>query len=90
MNDADYVIIVNQLFHDGGPYHIETSPLICRANQWTYFHKIESSIMKELSTLRNYTPSSARTVITTKLVQTKLKIPYDDMMQRLRDFGRIR
>ena len=22
-----------QLFHDGGPYHIETSPLICRANQ---------------------------------------------------------
>ena len=27
----------NSLFHDGGCYHIETSPLICRANQWTGF-----------------------------------------------------
>ena len=25
------------LINDGGPYHIETSPLICRANQWTDF-----------------------------------------------------
>ena len=24
-----------QLFHDGGPYQIETSPLICRANERT-------------------------------------------------------
>ena len=24
----------NKLFHDGGPYHIETNPLICTANQW--------------------------------------------------------
>ena len=23
------------IFHDGGPYHIETSPLICRANRDT-------------------------------------------------------
>ena len=29
-----------QLFHDRGPYHIETSPLICRANQWTGFYMI--------------------------------------------------
>ena len=27
-------------FHDGGRYHIETSPLICGANQWTGFYKI--------------------------------------------------
>ena len=26
---------ISELFYDGGPYHIETSPLICRANQWT-------------------------------------------------------
>ena len=24
-------------FQDGGRYHIETSPLICSANQWTGF-----------------------------------------------------
>ena len=27
---------------DGGPYHIETSPLIWRANQWTGFYVIET------------------------------------------------
>ena len=25
------------LFHNGGPYHTETSPLIYSANQWTGF-----------------------------------------------------
>ena len=38
------------VFHDGGCYHIETSPLICcSANQWTGFYMIPVSIMKELS-----------------------------------------
>ena len=32
-----------------GPYHIETSPLICRANQWTGFYMRGTSVMKELS-----------------------------------------
>ena len=27
------------LFHNGGSYHIEISPLICRANQWADFYK---------------------------------------------------
>ena len=31
------------LFHDRGPYHIETSPLICRANM------IETFVIKELT-----------------------------------------
>ena len=35
-------------FYDGGPYHIETSPLICRANQWTGFYMIGTSTIKEL------------------------------------------
>ena len=35
-----------QLFHDGGRYHIETSPL---ANQWTGFYMTTASGMKELS-----------------------------------------
>ena len=38
-----------QLFHDGGPYHIETSPLLCRANHWTGFYMIETSVMKKLN-----------------------------------------
>ena len=41
----------NLTFHDGGRYHIETSPLICRANQWTGFHMITASVMKELKHL---------------------------------------
>ena len=36
-------------FFKTGPYHIETSPLICRANQWISFCMIGSSIMKEIT-----------------------------------------
>ena len=38
---------VNSLFHDGGPYHIETSPLIRKANRWTGFFMIGTSVMKK-------------------------------------------
>ena len=31
------------------PYHIETSPLICKANQWTGFCMIGTFVMKELA-----------------------------------------
>ena len=37
--------------YDGGPYHIETSPLICRANQWTDLYMIGTSVMKGLNPL---------------------------------------
>ena len=36
------------LFHDGGPYHVETSPLICYTNQWIGFYMMGTSFMKEL------------------------------------------
>ena len=39
------------LFHDGGPYHIETSPLICTVNQWTGFYMIGTSIIKKLKAM---------------------------------------
>ena len=32
----------------GGPYHIETSLLICKANQWTGFYMTTTSVVKEL------------------------------------------
>ena len=35
--------------HDRGPYHIETSPMICRDDQWTGFYMIGISVMKEFS-----------------------------------------
>ena len=38
-----------KLFHDEGSYHIETSPLICSANQWTGFYMIWISVIKELT-----------------------------------------
>ena len=36
------------LFHREGPNHKETSPLICRVNQWTDFYVIQNFVMKEL------------------------------------------
>ena len=38
-----------KLFHDRGPYHIETSLLISLFNQWTVFYMIVTSVIKELS-----------------------------------------
>ena len=37
------------LFHEGGPYHIETSPLICSAYQCTGFYMIGTSVMNKLN-----------------------------------------
>ena len=37
-------------FHDGDAYHIETSLLICKANQWNSFCMIGTSAIKELNT----------------------------------------
>ena len=34
--------------HDGGSYHIQSSPLICRANQGAGFYMTTASVMKEL------------------------------------------
>ena len=39
---------LTQPFHDGGRYHIETSPMICRANQWSGFYMITASLIKGL------------------------------------------
>ena len=36
-------------FYDGGPYHIETSSLICYANQCSGFYMTGNSVMKELN-----------------------------------------
>ena len=38
-------------FDGGGRYHIETSPMIWRVNQWTGFYMITASVMKELKTI---------------------------------------
>ena len=36
-----------QLFRDGGNYHIETSPFICRTSQRTGFYMIGTSLTVE-------------------------------------------
>ena len=33
-NFANTKIILNKLFHDGGRYHVETSPLLCKSMDW--------------------------------------------------------
>ena len=45
----DQLCNTSKLFHAGDPYHIETSPFICRANQWTGFYVIGTSVMEELN-----------------------------------------
>ena len=42
------LVIKTTFFHDGGCYHIETSPLICSANQWTGYYMITASVRKKL------------------------------------------
>ena len=37
--------------YGGGHYHIETSPLICIANQWNGFYLTGTSVMTELKLL---------------------------------------
>ena len=37
---------------DGGPFQIETSPLICSSNQWTGFYMKGISVMKEFSFMK--------------------------------------
>ena len=36
------------IFHDGGAYYTENSPLACFANQWTGFSTTKTSVMKKL------------------------------------------
>ena len=36
---------------NGGPYHIDTMPMICRANQWNGFYMIATPLMKELKVI---------------------------------------
>ena len=54
------ILLFLQLFHDGGLYHIEASPLICRANHWTGFYMMGISVMKELVHFTIYWTSSLR------------------------------
>ena len=44
----DRTVFASQSFIRLGRYHIETSPLIYSANQWTGFYMITASVMKEL------------------------------------------
>ena len=45
-----YERVNNKLNHDGSPYHIETSQLICCANQWTGFYMIVAVVVKKSTT----------------------------------------
>ena len=51
---------LKKLFHDGGSYHIETSPLICSAYQWTGFFMIWTSVMNKLKKVIGVRPSTKK------------------------------
>ena len=46
---SSYRLHKQKILDGGGRYHIETSPLVCSANQWTGFYMITAFVMKELS-----------------------------------------
>ena len=56
--------------HDGGCHHIETSLLICRANQWTGFYLITASVMKEL--MKNFSAEPFQHIETKAGVQSNI------------------
>ena len=43
------VTIARDLFHDRGPYNIETNTLICSPNKWTGFYVIGTFVRKEFT-----------------------------------------
>ena len=49
---AQNITVSLTFLHDGNPYHIETSPLSCFANQWTGFGITRTSVVKELKPSR--------------------------------------
>ena len=66
-----YLSYCDWLFHDGGRCHIETSRLICRANQWTGFYMKTASVMKELKKLGSILFYRLRTLIIFNTVSLK-------------------
>ena len=46
--ESAYHLFFLNSFKTGDRYHIETSPLIFRANKWTGFYMVTASVMKEL------------------------------------------
>ena len=55
---GDLVTNTRKPFHDGGRYHIETSPLICGADQWIGFYMITASVIKGLNASIDFISSS--------------------------------
>ena len=53
INRVNSIKLLNLLLRDRGPYHIETSPLICRASLWVGFYMISTSVMRELNLIKH-------------------------------------
>ena len=51
LRDLKIFFLSIELFIEGGLYHIQTSPLICSADQWASLYIIRTSVMKELKLL---------------------------------------
>ena len=64
----DFYIKTVLIVHDGRHYHIETSPLIWRANQWTGFYMTGTSTIRvthfynQLSMLINETFPAGKSI----------------------------
>ena len=51
---ATFSVKLHYFLYDGVFYHIETSPLVCRANQWTGFFTTGTTAMKDLKQVTRF------------------------------------
>ena len=73
---GDKVCLKKYLLKEG-PYHIETSPLICSANQWTAFYMIGTSVIKHFE-LKHFVKATTNTRYQQILVTQKNHCYYKD------------
>ena len=75
-------LVPDQFFHDEGLYHRKTSPLICRANQWTGFYMTGTSVMKNLLILAKWQLITLADILT-----NFTEIPFNDFIIFLLPLG---
>ena len=71
---------IHWFFHDGDPYHLENSPLICSAIQWSGYCMTKTSTTKKLNVIKPQNLSIKSYLIHIKCFNYDL--PKNDFIQK--------